>query len=238
MKTVLIYVIGCNSHPYPLIIDASLKTWDCGHVDGVETLYYFGRGKIPQHPKMIQFPVEDDLWRMGQKDLVAFKWALNNRQWDYMARPNVPTYVNKVRLLNQVQELPERRVFRGVCAPYESRKYLWGGLQFIISRDVVEDIVRNGHRWNHGLIEDVAISMLVQELGYSLDCNGHGTSINKKGNGWLLIWYEEGKQGGFDFTDFRDLHQFKQQYFYRTKQDHIHRDIDIQIMDSMYRAYL
>lgn len=238
MKTVLIYVISSPGHPYPLIIDTSLKTWDSCHVDGVETLFYWPRGKMLDNPKMVQFNVDPDLWAIGHKNIAAFKWAVQNRQWDFMARVNVPTYVNKRRLWEAVQSLPTSGVIRGVCAPYEGRKYLWGGLQFIMSRDVVDAIARNGHRWNHGLIEDVAMSMLAQDIGFELDCHGRGCAVNKHSDHWSCIWYDDGKQGGFDFHDFKEMHNAKGQFFYRTKQNHIDRHWDIFIMEQLYKSHL
>lgn len=238
MKTVLIYVISSPGYPYPMIIDTSLKTWDSCHVDGVETMFYFPRGPIPSNPKMVQFQVSPELWDIGHKNIAAFKWALDNRQWDYMARVNVPTYVNKRRLWENVQSLPDRGVIRGVCAPYEGRKYLWGGLQFIISRDVIQGIVSNAHKWNHGLIEDVAMSMLAQDIGFELDCRGRGCAVCKQPDKWLCIWYDDGKQGGFEFKDFTEMTKANGQFFYRTKQDHIHRDLDIYIMEQLYFSHL
>lgn len=238
MKTVLIYVLSSPEHPYPMIIDTSLKTWDSCHVDGVETMFYFPRGPMPSNPKMVQFPVDPGLWEIGHKNLAAFKWALANRQWDYMARVNVPTYVNKRRLWEHVQTLPDKGVIRGVHTLYGERKYLWGGLQFILSRDVVAALVANGHRWDHRHIEDVAMSMLAEDLGFKLDGRGRGCAICKHPDKWTCIWYADEKQGGFDFNDFTEMTKANGQFFYRTKQDHIHRDLDIYIMEQLYFSHL
>lgn len=238
MKTVLIYVLGCTAHPYPMIIEKSINTWDSCHVDGVETLFYFGRGRVPSNPKMIQLPVDDSLWMMGHKDLAGFEWALKNRQWDFMARVNVPTYVNKRRLWEHVQNLPDQGLIRGVCAPYNGGKYLWGGMHFILSRDVVSALVKHGREWDHRHIEDVSLSMLAQKIGFQLDCRGRGCAVCQHPDKWTCIWYDNGTQGGFEFHHFSEMNKANGQFFYRTKQDYVRRHIDLEIMQELYINHL
>lgn len=234
MKTVLVYVISCPGHPYEMLMNAQMETWDSQKVDGVSTLYYTGLLSY-QKPNIVQFNSPEGYNNMGRKDLLAFKWALNNCEWDYMARVNSSCYVKKKKLLDYVQSIPESKLFRGlgVCGKDGQVEWMWGGGQYIMSRDVVQSIVDNESKWDHSVMEDVAMSKLVKVLGFDLDTMGRSCSINRGNNSWTLIGCEDNHGIGFDFNDFKDVHKAENQFFIRVKQDQ-QRHVDVEIMRQLF----
>lgn len=237
MKTVLIYVLSAHIPPYGQMIETAMETWDAEPLEGTRTVYY-GGNPMPaggDTDRIISFPVNEDYKTMGQKNLYAYPAALK-WSWDYMARVNASTYVHKRRLLERVQSLPERGVIQGiqssptyVCGV--NRPFLWGGGNFIFSRDVVEALVANGHRWRHDVMEDVATSELAQDCGFALNNHGIFCSIDKQTDGWLLLSYH-GKSG-FTFTDFKELEtKADDQYFIRCKHDPDRR-VDADVMRQL-----
>lgn len=200
---------------------------------GTQTLYYTASGT--SNGSLISFPIPDGLHEMGRKNLLAFDWALHNFQWDYMARINSSCYVSKRRLLDYAQNLPDKGVFRGVGAPGEHGvTFLWGGAQYLISRDVVESFVANGDKWNHRHMEDVSMSGLARDLGIALDTNGHACSINKRPNDWLCLSYGNGGMGGFEFNNFAEFAAKNTSHFIRVKQD-LQREKDVEIMKELWK---
>lgn len=233
MKSVLIYVLSAALEPYTSLFKASLGTWDSQPLEGTQTHYYFGQGQRPKHDRATTFPVPESYNTMSAKNLHAFQWALDNLSWDYMARVNASCYVRKPLLLKAVQELPESGVFRGVGAG----AFVWGGAQFIFSRDVVQRMMAEKHKCDVSLMDDVSISKWVEAVGIPWDTKGHGCSINRQPDGYLCIWYADGLQGGMHFKDFKELHSLDAQYFYRVKQD-LRRQEDIKIMQTLHRCGL
>lgn len=234
MKTVLVYVISAPGYPYEMLTDAQMQTWDSVDVQGIETLYYIGNCSFNK-PKLIKFPVDESFKSMGYKDLLAFQWAIQNRQWDYMARVNSSCYVRKRKLLEYAQSLPDKGLFRGIGVIGQSGEveWLWGGMQYIISRDVVELILQHQIMWAHAFMEDVAMSKLVKYTGTPLDTSGRCCSIDPKAGHWVCLGYEDNKIVSFEFSDFSEMKKAENQHFIRVKQDG-NRFKDVEIMKSLH----
>lgn len=241
MKTVLIFVLASHNPPYGEMIKTAMDTWDADPLDGTRTVHYCGM-PIPSGgdtDRVISFPVCEDLKTIGRKNLMAYRRALE-WPWDYMARTSQSTYVHKRRLLERVQGLPDSGLVQGIQAGPTwvcgvNRPFLWGGGQFIFSRDMVEAFVVNRSRWRHDLMEDVATSELTQDCGFELNTKGIFCSIDKQPDGWLLLSLN-GKPG-FTFTDFSELTtKADDQYFFRVKHDP-DRSVDHVVM-RLLKAHL
>lgn len=229
MKTVLIFVLSVNAPPYAQMVHNSMDTWDSEGLPGTETVYYHGHPMVPESLRVVSFPVHEDYKTISHKNLLAFKWALQ-KPWDYMARVNASCYVHKRRLLEHVQALPEKGLIRGVCTEPTiycgvNRGWMWGGAQFILSRDVVESIVANPDKMNHNVMEDVALGEIAQDLGFKLDGDGRCCSVNvRPEGGWMIVGYG----GGPSFV-MEQPGDIPEHFFFRAKHDP-DRTVDREIM--------
>lgn len=235
MKTVLIFVLSAHPPPYEAMIGTSMRTWDAQEVSGTRTVFYCGNPVGNDTDRVISFPVDEDYSTISRKNMLAYEWALN-LPWDYMARVNASCYVHKRRLLEHVQGLPDAGVMRGaVSAPTYNcgvkRPFMWGGAQFIMSRDVVAEMVANKHLCRHDVMEDVAMSELAQECGFTVDGHGLFCSVNKDGGHWNAIAYN-GQVEGFEFTDFSEINRLSDQFYFRVKHDPDRR-VDAEVMQLL-----
>jgi len=242
VKKVLVSVISCTLDHYPDFMKAQMDTWDLDPVQGVESFYYLGRphglGMNFTDPRMMCFDVDEAYNTMGRKDLMAYKHIIEHYNFDYMARVNSSCYVRKKLLLDYCQTLPDSGVFKGVkCPGPEGRIYAWGGAQYVFSRDVVQAFVDHEKSWNHGVIEDVSMSWLAEDVGITIDGTGRCGSVNRRENDWLFLCYNDPEIGGFEFTDFADMAKTKHQHFIRVKQD-LQPDKTIWIMKELKRVGL
>lgn len=204
-------------------------------MEGLETLFYSSMGTKPEWPGLICVNAPEGYYNIGHKNLLAYKWALDNREWDFMARINASCYVSKKLLVDHVQKQPERELFQGCTAPLVGGGlFLWGGGQYLISRDVVQAMVNKPQLWNHALMEDVAMSEMVQKMGYTLDNDCASCSINRTPNDWLTIAYSNRSQGGFNFNEFSEFKEQNRCHFIRVKQDG-DREGDIRIMRELHK---
>lgn len=231
MKKILILVLSADFPPYDKMIHTAEETWDSVSVENVDTVYYCGQSEKKSNGRIIYLPVEESLYRMGKKLILAFEWALANKSFDYIARPHSCIYVDKRQLVDYVEELPANNVFAGPRVT-QSPEWIWGGLGFILSRDVVENVVANKELWDHSLMEDVALSYLVTKLGIPYT-DGAGCSIDQFGESWLCLSYGDRRSKSFSFKDFADVKEKSNQFFYRTKQDG-NREMDEFIMRNLY----
>lgn len=233
MKRVLILVVSVQSPPYGRMIETSMRTWDSIEVEGVETIFYCSRPKQFNTDKIIYIDVDESYYTMGYKMLAAFDWALANKDFDYIARINASCYVNKKELINQVQSMPDNNLFSclEVAASPTEQKWSWGGGQFIISKDIIELIVKHRHKWNHSIMEDKALGHLMNELNVPYT-RGKACSIDKmEGDKWRCLSYDA---ESFEFTDFKDVGEKSKNYFYRVKQDY-DRNADEYVMNELFK---
>lgn len=228
MKKALILGMHSSWHPYDMIMKVALNTWDTVPVDGIETILYCD-GTANDTDKVVYFPVETDIFSIGKKTLLAFEWALNNKDFDYLSRPQSNAYINKKELLKYIQELPDQNVFEAIEVVGPPR-WRWG-VGILLSRDVVQKLVDNKDKWDHTKMEDVAMSDLADKLGVPYRA-GRACSIDKVSDGlWQCTAYGS---DSFQFTDFVDIKKATGQYWFRCKQDY-DRNQDQYVMEQLLK---
>lgn len=229
---ILILVLSADFPPYGKMIETAINTWDSVEVEEMETVYYCGRSNIEDTNKIIHLPIHEGLLNIGHKTIAALEWALNNNDFDYIARVHSSIYVDKKRLKEYVYFLPIENLFAGVeTNSVNGFQYCWGGVGYIISRDVVQRLVDNKQRWCHQHMEDESMSKLAGELGipfFPLKSSG----IDYMGNDeWRIISYNG---ESISFTNFEDIKRLNHHY-YRIKVDG-NRDRDEYVMNQLFKV--
>lgn len=229
-KKVLILVLSCDLPPYRKMIETSQNTWDSFETDDVETIYITGESKQNSGSKEINLPIVESLYSMGEKAIQSFDYVLKNRDFDYVARVNSSCYVDKKELIKFVQDLPEKDLFMG-AEVIDTPRWNWGGYQFIYSKDVLQKIVENRRFWNHGLMEDKSVSILIDKIGIPYTKIKKSCSINKQDSGWLTISCEN---NNFYFQNFDEVKEYGN-IFYRVKNDP-DRNVDEFVMNELFKC--
>lgn len=224
-------VISSQLDPYGKMANTSEETWDSIEVPGVDSVFYFGGPVRPNTNKRIYFDFKEAYNVMSLKTVEAFKWALANKEFDYIARVNSSTYVKKDSLIEYVQTLPGNNVFNGLVVDGEKSNWVWGPF-FILSKDVVEAVVKNEAKIDHRVMDDVGLSKLIIGLGIS-PSRGIGCSIDRSADKWRAICY--GTES-FEFTDFSDIVRAKDHWGFRVKQD-LDRSQDEYVMWQLFQKF-
>lgn len=235
MKRALILVLSSRREPWGDLMDTSMKTWDAEPHPQTQTLYYCAahNGNLLQHPDVRYSAMEDSLENITPRTLEAFGWALEIEGWDYLARPNSSCYVHKANLARHLETLPETGVLRaGWTGGDSTTGFLWGGCQFIISRDVVQAMVDVGDGWQNKLMDDEAITHSAKGLGIALNQGTMACSIDDNHDGSFTCMCYGGPVETFRFTDFSDVKKAEGHFFFRVKQDH-NRRLDERIMREL-----
>lgn len=97
----------------------------------------------------------------GWKTQIGLEWALH-QGFTHVFRTNSSSFVDLTKLANLVESLPSHGQALGFQGKMFGYSFL-SGAGYLLSRDVVADIVANRHRWNHSLLDDVALSELITE---------------------------------------------------------------------------
>ena len=105
---------------------------------------------VPSNPELI-----------GLSTIEAFRYVLENYEFEYIFRTNSSSYVNLHKLLKLTEALPKTRVYAGFEGTILRTTKFASGAGYLISRDIVEEICLNPQLWRHGLIDDVALADFV-----------------------------------------------------------------------------
>ncbi len=216
---VLILVMSARREPWGDLMRCSMETWDSVDHPQTKTLYYCGKSDKPSSDKVFYSPTfSEELEHVSPRTLEAFEEAINlDWKWDFIARPNSSCYVHKKNLVNFVDDADRKNAIYGILTGGEE-SFLWGGCQFIFSRDVIERFVAYRRKWNNNVMEDNAITLLAHELRIPLESKGWCASINLNPNGeHLCLTYNHGES--FTFTDWSDVNKLDGHFFVRCKYD-------------------
>jgi hypothetical protein len=227
---VLIVVLSARREPWGALMDTSKATWDAEDHPQTRTLYYCGKSDQPSTDKVFYSPeLTESLEDVSPRTIEAFEKALEY-QWDFLARPNSSCYVHKRNLVKFCERLPRENMICGILTGGE-RSFLWGGCQYIFSRDVIERMVAHKDKWKRNEMDDVSLTMLAQELDIPLRSNSRCASIDMQPDGsYLCLLYGDGHN--FTFTDFEDFNKAYGHFFVRVKQD-LRRHEDLRIMREL-----
>lgn len=164
MRT-LVLVLATRSHPYPMLIRAAEATWASVAVPDVEVLFYFGGGGPRVVARHLTLPAPDDFAHIGEKTIVCFEYALANCEFDLVFRTNCSSYVDLTNLNRYVSEhTREHGFYAGALGTHAGVPFA-SGSGYFLSRDLVELVVRGRDAWNHELLDDVALGLLLSTAG-------------------------------------------------------------------------
>lgn len=240
---VLILVLSARRDPWDKLMDVSLETWDAEEHPQTKTVYYCGKGGTAPgrtlNPAWVSADTKSDVFYspsltesledVSPRTIEAFEWSLE-LEWDFLARPNSSCYVHKRNLVAFCETLPKENVICGILTGGD-RSFLWGGCQFIFSRDVIEKMVANKAKWDMKAMDDVSITFMAEDLKIPLESNGRCGSINMMPDG-SNVFMAYGHGENFTFTDFADMRKAEGHFFIRVKQD-LRRHEDVRIMREL-----
>lgn len=174
----LMMVITSDTYPAKRNSKAQKKIYKNSLKNGCFTVWYKGRNDLLGKDKNYLFKdndlivnSSDDSRDMGRKTLLAFEWALNHVDFEYLIRPTPSSYVN----LNYLNDLFSNNyseieyLYAGTLHTLDSKQPVQkinfiSGSTLLLSKSVVEEIVKNSRYWDHSYWDDVALGQLMHKL--------------------------------------------------------------------------
>lgn len=168
IKKTAVLVLTHKSHPFDFMEQCIRETWGSVIHPSVKIWFYYGDSdNFEIQDNNIFCPYDEGYVNIGRKTICAFEYLLTT-DFDYIFRPNSSSYVNIDKLYEFTQTLPTSLVYSGSSIPYDTVGECCSGCGFFLSRDLVEMIVRNKEKWNHSLIDDIALCELLFELNVKM----------------------------------------------------------------------
>lgn len=180
---VLALVLSSDFPPYDSLVEAIKKTWGAFKSDCWRTIYYWNRRKgekIITGPPILQgddltVGCEDSIYSVLRKTLIAYKFAIENLDFDYIFRCCCGCYVVPSLTLDFVSKKPKDRVWCGITAPLPgdpSHRFV-SGTGMILSKDVVKTLVENRAEMlkspRPGYVDDVIVGDFLNKFGITPD---------------------------------------------------------------------
>lgn len=164
MKVLILCLSYFDNTTYTKFYDTQKKTWDSLEIEGVKTFYFVGNENRNFIDKdVIYTDVKESLFNCGYKTLKAFD-LIKDYDFDFIFRTNSSSYVDKLLLKKYLQEKPKQKLYSGVIGNHAGITFS-SGSGFIITKDLVQLVLENRKLWNHGLIDDVALGLLLKNFG-------------------------------------------------------------------------
>ena len=163
-KNVIILILSHYEEPYVMLENCIKKTWVKHNLDNVKIFFYHGGAEesIEEDKIIINYP--EGFNNIGYKTIRAFEILLQNNNFDYIFRTNSSSYVDINNLLDYLDDKPLDNFYHGVMGRHNDINFA-SGCGYFLSKDVVEKVVENKNKWNHQIIDDVAIAYLLGDIG-------------------------------------------------------------------------
>lgn len=142
-----------------------LRVWD--RIIAIPFTFYIPRFEesklLHEQDVSIHIKLPDTYRLMRWKDLAIFDYFLKCSNAHFIFMTTTSSYINIAKLNDMIEKLPLKNLYAGVKA-YKGAEFAAGNNR-LISRDVVEQIVRNRVLFDPGYIEDYSLGKLMTRLG-------------------------------------------------------------------------
>jgi len=223
MKTAIL-VLTHNEWPYNMMENTIRETWGKEKDPNVEIYYSLGRvDDLKVNSDTIYAPYFEGYVNIGYKTIYAFEYLLTT-DFDFLFRPNTSSFVNIPKLNEFVKTLPIEKYYGASPISFngggvEELDKINGptvcgsGCGYIISRDLVQLIVDNKDKWEHRLIDDLALCKFLYDFGIQMvECPR--VSVHYTENGEV-----------FSFGEKLTVDEILNEMHYTTRTDEIRLDV-------------
>jgi len=110
-----------------------------------------------------------------KKTLLAFD-AIKHYDFDYIFRTNSCSYIDKINLCKFLENKPLDNFYCGVRGVYQNIEFI-SGAGYILSKNLLENIIESNHLFDDSYIDDVSLSILLKRKKVKFDFTGKRIDI-------------------------------------------------------------
>lgn len=161
MKKVLILVV--SSKTYPSYVNQIFQKASWVRRSRYPVLFYFGgASKIKIKRNNLYLTSSTKFVDMGKKTLEAFEYVNQNYDYDFILRTNNSSYIDSIALEKLVESINSENFCGGVIGQEGKSKFV-SGAAYLIDKHIVNLVLENKDKWDHSLLDDIAISILLDD---------------------------------------------------------------------------
>lgn len=226
---VYILVVCCkdNIGEYEMLANSIKNTWGKKDTESVKIRYLWCNNYKPKRKDKRDWILNKEegygmlLWK-------TLGWMLKNRhkEFDYVFRVNIGSYVNTERLIEFLKDKPRGKFYCGTPGNFEGIKYV-SGSGFILSKDLVLLSLRNIKSFGFDHIDDISFGRFMMKFNIPID--QRGIRITNTGSGEI---YQIGEriipEEEFDLDKV---------YHWRLRNEDGARYQDVLAMEALYKRF-
>lgn len=167
---ILILILSAKNEIYSQLENAIRRTWAKKIPNNVKIFYYYGgEESFSINGDRIFCKSDESIKNIGYKTLDSFRYVYDNFEFDYIFRTNSSSYINIDNLLRFLENKPMDNFYSARVNVEKETKLIFGsGSGYILSRDLIYLVLQNSEKWNHELVDDVAIGKMLFDFGVKL----------------------------------------------------------------------
>jgi hypothetical protein len=174
---IIVGVIACDSEGYDKMVQAARETCYKSIPECFEVFYLYGHRNGVDIPRG-GYKIDGDCFYYDwpearttilRKTVAFFEYCLENKDFDYIFRPACGSYINYHLFEKFIHKhkFPKEGVYFGKTGKFPNEIPTGipfvSGAAYLISKDVVEFVVKNKHNLIYdGLIDDVAVGHILR----------------------------------------------------------------------------
>lgn len=170
---VLISILSYHDNDiYSRLEDTIRNTWYVNN-DNIKTIFYHGKQDIKEaqlNDDELYLPLKENYNTISLKTLKMYEYLYGNfKDYDYVFRTNLSSYVNTNKLLNFLKNKPKENFYCGINGYSKKFKVNFAsGSGYFLSWDLINKIYENKHLWDIGIIDDLALAKVMKNIGISI----------------------------------------------------------------------
>tara|TARA_B110000003_G_C16654660_1_gene535966 strand:+ start:14304 stop:15218 length:915 start_codon:yes stop_codon:yes gene_type:complete len=190
------FIISSNTYPATRNIKAQKKIY-LNRRNPQDNIFWYRQGSKSQLDggksnllgNDLFLDISDDTLSMGKKTLLAFQWAEDNLDYDFIVRPTPSSYVNFKNLNNFINKNFNSKdvIYAGSIQSTKDNDgdllNFVSGSTLVLSKKCIQLILENKDLWDHSYWDDVGLAILLKELNVKAF---HVDRFDVPGNPYLL----------------------------------------------------
>jgi hypothetical protein len=169
MKIIILILSLEDNNKYTDLENCVRRTWAKNNNENITFLYYYGNSdKFNFIGDKIYTKYTESLYNIGFKTLDSFDYIYKNMDFDYLFRTNTSSYININKMIEYLKEKPRQNYYSARINVEKNGIKFGSGSGYFLSKDLIKFVLDNKSKWNHNLIDDVALGDLLLGKGFEL----------------------------------------------------------------------
>lgn len=222
---IIILVLSKEDNLYSKLENTIRETWGSYKSENIDIFYYYGDGDYFKvcGDKIYTTHIES-IYNIGYKTIDSFEYLSKNIDFDYVYRTNSSSYLNINKMIEFLKGKPVNNFYCAMVNVEKKSGIKFGsGSGYFLSKDLVEFVIKNKNKWDHSLIDDVALGDLLLKNGFKITPSTR-LDINGVENGDFL-----------SNSNIISKKRIDSNFHFRCKC--LNREIDSEIMRKLYKYF-